>query len=165
MAFSAHITENSLDPGLAQMARQASDMRPLLQAMGLQLVSQSKRAFSDSSLRAAPWPPKRDGSAATLRQSGALWHSIRITGLSASEVMVGSDQPHAAIHQFGGRIHAKPGGQLRFAVGDRVVFAKYVDIPPRPYLPVLNGSLTDRAYAALDAVGLAKLKTMLPGAI
>jgi len=47
-----HIT-----PDLAAKARKLSDKKPVLEAMGLQLVSITQRAFDDESLRVKNWPP------------------------------------------------------------------------------------------------------------
>ncbi len=53
---------------------------------------------------------------------------------SADQIAVGSNRVYAAIHQFGGTIVPKTAAALVFRLGSRVVRAKSVTIPQRPYL-------------------------------
>jgi phage gpG-like protein len=137
---------DTLSPALKRQAAKIKDRKPVLEAMGLEFVSLAKRAFSDASLRPSPWAPKRDGTPATLRKSGALWQSIRVAGTTNSEVTVASDRAYAAIHQFGGEI--KRG---EHAIG----------MPARPYLPILGGKLIPAAAAKIAAVAKAKILSLL----
>ena len=59
-----------------------TNLRPSPEAVGLQIVSITQRAFRDGSLRATQWAPKADGSPAMLIQSGTLMRSIWITKLA-----------------------------------------------------------------------------------
>ena len=133
---------DSITPGLARAARGISDKKPILEAMGAQLVSITKRSFSDATLRAAVWVArKKQGDRHNLlRKSGALWQSIRITGVTNSTVTVGSDRVSAAIQQFGGR-----------------------GIPPRPFFPFTSseGQMTPAAQAKIKAAGMAKIEIIL----
>jgi phage gpG-like protein len=137
---------NGISPALARQAARIRDRRPVLEAMGLEFVSLSKRAFSDSSLRPSTWAPKRDGRPATLRKSGALFHSIRIVEVTNNSVTAGSDRAYAAIHQLGGRI---------------VRGNATINMPARPFFPILGGKLTAAAQRRIEAVGRAKIESLL----
>jgi phage virion morphogenesis protein len=136
---------NGISAELARRAARIRDRRPVLEAMGAEFVSQSKRAFANTALRPAPWAPKKDGTPATLRKSGALFQSIRVVEVTNDSVTSGSDRPYAAIHQLGGRT-----GRNHAAT-----------MPPRPYFPILNGKLTPEAQRRIEAVGKAKIDSLL----
>ena len=129
---------DTLSPALRRRASAIRDRKPILEAMGLVFVSLTKRAFTTPSLRPLPWPDKRDGSPATLRRSGALWQSIRITSLTNDSVTVGSDRRYAAVHQFGGK-----------------------RMPPRPFFPILNSELTPEAKKQIGNVARLKIAALL----
>src|SRR4051794_28845950 len=117
MSFSVH---DGITPELARKARRIADKKPILEAMGLQLVSITKRSFSDASLRPKAWPPRKSGGThSLLRKSGSLWQSIRITQTTGESVTVGSDRVYAAIQQFGSRKQKGRGS----------------GIPARPFFP------------------------------
>lgn len=172
MANGFQVARNTLTPSLRQAARGIRDRRPILEAMGLQLVSITVRAFRDASLRASTWPPKRDGSPATLYKRGALRQSIRITSVDNRAVNVGSDRPYAAIHQLGGTtrahvIEASRAKFLAFKSGGAMIFRKRVNhpgskIPPRPFFPFLpNGQPTQLARDRIGAIARAKIARLL----
>lgn len=133
--FSIRLKRDDITPDLRKKLKAVQDPTPLLRAMGTQLVSMTKRAFRDPSLRQSAWPAKRSGGASNLIFKGVLLSSIRITSLTAKNVTVGSDRKYAAIHQLGGAIQAKPGKKLVFTIGGKTIFASKVTIPARPYFP------------------------------
>lgn len=140
MSLSIQIATNTLTPRLAKMARAMADRRPVLEAMGTQLVSLTKRAFNDSALRAAPWPPKNDGSTSRLKKTGALYQSIRIVSISRTAVTVGTDRPYAAAHQLG---------------------SSKRNLPPRPFFPFLSGRMIPSAQAKVRATVERKITSLL----
>jgi phage gpG-like protein len=115
-----------LTPDLRSRARRAKFPRKALEAMGLAITSLAQRAFTQSSLRPAVWPPlkaatikakKRKGyGSKPLIASASLAHSPRIVSVDNRKVVVGSDRRAgrhslASIHQFGskdGRVPARP---------------------------------------------------------
>jgi len=139
------ITKDQITPDLRKKLAGIRDRRPVLEAMGIELVSLTKRAFNDAALRAAPWPPKKDGSPATLKRKGTLWQSIRITSVTPDAVTVGSDRPYAAVHQLGSSKSKGRGS----------------GIPARPFFPVLGGVLARGAMDRVVAVAQAKIKSLL----
>ncbi|SRR5581483_4471449 len=153
---------DTISPGLARSAKKIADRRPVLEAMGLELVSVTKRAFVDESLRPAPWPARKSGGDhSLLRLSGALWQSIRIAKVTNSEVTVASDRKYAAIHQMGGVIYAK-GKALVFSIAGKKIFAKKVTIPARPFFPFTKeGEMIPAAKQRIEAVAKAKIAGLL----
>lgn len=155
---------DTISPALAKLARGVAHPKPILEAMGMQLESLTKRAFNEPMLRPAPWKAKWDGSPATLRRNQVLVRSIHITDLSDSHVTVGTDRIYAAIHQFGGVIKAK-GKSLRFQLGNRTVYCKQVTLPARPFFPFINGRLTPLAQERICKTGERKIALLTkPGA-
>ena len=131
-------------PGMA-------DPTPVLEAMGTQLVSLTKRAFNDSALRAAPWPPRKNQatrnssgqflSQQLLKKTGALYQSIAIARLTSKEVHVGTDRPYAAAHQFG---------------------SSKRNLPARPFFPFLSGRMIPSAQEKIEATAKRKIAALLP---
>lgn len=151
---------DTISPTLRRAAAGIADKRPILEAMGLQLVSLTKRAFNEPGLRPAAWPAKWDGSPATLRKNQVLSHSIRIAALSNSSVTVATDRIYAAIHQRGGVIRPKNAKALRFVLGGQVIFAKSVTMPARPFFPFVGDRMTDLAREKIHRIGLAKIAAL-----
>lgn len=65
----------------------------------------------------------------TLTDSGQLRQSI-VAANDATSAIAGTNLVYAAIHQFGGRIAARPGSALRTPAGPR----RSVTMPARPFL-------------------------------
>jgi phage gpG-like protein len=164
-----------ISPGLASLARDVRDKKPILEAMGLQLVSVTKRAFNDESLRPSGWAPLSRStilsktlagkSLAVLKRNGLLFRSIRVSELSNDKVQVGTDRPYAAYHQFGTRPHvirAKTAKGL-FWPGAKhpVKSVNNPGVPARPFFPFVGGEMTPGARRKIEAVGRAKIASIL----
>lgn len=145
MQASLTIVSDMLSPHLERLLETVSNRTRIHSALGVALKSLTKRAFTDSSLRPATWPDKKDGSPATLRLSGGgggmLWKSINYVAYEDC-VVLGSDRKYAAIHQLGGRtrphvIQAKNAQALNIpGIGFRKsVHHPGSNIPARPYFP------------------------------
>ncbi len=135
LGFQIRVVKDDMTPDLAKKLKAVKDPEPIWRAVGTQLVSLTKRAFRDSSLRQTAWPAKRSGDPSNLIFKGVLLSSIRITALDAKSVTIGTDRKYAAIHQLGGVIRPKKGKALVFTIGGRTIFAKKVTIPARPFFP------------------------------
>lgn len=123
--FTITLVRDDVTKDLQKLMRKVKTRTPLMRAIGVGMVGLAKDAFSNASLRPQPWRPKKDGSAATLRSREAtLWRSLRVQTVSNTNVSFGSDRPYAAIHQLGGK--TRP-------------------MPARPYFPIWQDKLTDRA--------------------
>lgn len=69
------------------------------------------------------------------RPTGKLKNSVMIKVVNPFEVTIGPRGIiYAAIHEFGGIITPKRARFLRFVIDGKVIFARYVKIPARPYL-------------------------------
>jgi phage gpG-like protein len=134
--------KDQISPQLIKLARRLENRRPILEAMGEQLVSLTKRAFDEPAIRPANWAPvKKTGKKnKPLIMYGALFQSIKISALSNNSVTVSTDRPYAAIHQLGGR--TRP-------------------IPARPFFPFLHGKPTPLGIQKLEAILKEKLASVL----
>jgi len=138
---------DKLTPELRRLSRAVADPRPALAAGGEMLVSLTKRAFADASLRPAPWKPRKSGGThPLLRKSGNLWQSIAVTGVTKTTVRVGSNAVYAAVQQLGSRKATGRGG----------------GIPARPFFPFLpSGAPTPLAAQRVREVIRDKLANLL----
>ena len=101
-SFGVRVVRDTATPDLKRLGSAARNLRPMFKAIGVSVVSIGKRAFAESQLRPNPWPNKKDGTAATLKDSTTLWRSVRVVVASEKSVVVGSDRkPYAAVHQLG----------------------------------------------------------------
>ena len=143
------IIKDGVSPELERMARQVANRRPILEAMGQSLVSQTKQAFMNEAVRVAVWPPlkpatikRKGGKGGILRGANAvMMRSIAARVINNSEVVVSTDRPYAVYHQFG----TKRG------------------LPPRPFFPFVAGRLTQEARQKIERVAMAKIRAMLAG--
>lgn len=149
-----------VSPDLANRLRLASNKRGIHEAIGLAIISITKRAFNDAGLRASPWPNLVGGAPARLRKSGTLAKSVRVISATDSGMVVGSDRKYAAIHQLGGTtaahiIRAKNGKALKIpGIGFRkLVHHPGSKIPARPFFPFTSsGQPTGPAHSAIVQV-------------
>jgi phage gpG-like protein len=144
--------------------------RDMAEAVGAEVVGIGQRAFNDPSLRPAQWPAKKGGGAATLKVSGALWHSLRIVAVTGTSVTVGSDRPYASIHQLGGRTKAHKitprNGRALYWPGAphpmKSVNHPGSNIPARPYFPIdASEQLTSYASQSIASILAAKLRNAM----
>lgn len=102
------IKTDTASPDLKKLVAMGGDMTPLMRAIGTGIVSLSKRAFNDASLRPNTWAPKKSGGTATLKDTSTLWRSIVVGVATRRSVTVKSDRTYAAIHQMGGKTRPMP---------------------------------------------------------
>lgn len=164
--------KDNISPDLARLAKGIRDKRPIVEAMGLQLESLTKRSFNEPALRPAQWANKLSFSKSTgqfsrsepsnLRKNQLLVRSIRIVALTNTSVTVGTDRIYAAIHQRGGIIRAKSAPALRFQIGGQFFMRQSVTMPARPFFPFIGDRMIDSARAKIRAVAEAKIRALLP---
>jgi hypothetical protein len=130
------------------------DPRPILEAMGKQMVQIAHRSFKEPGMRAAPWASlkpatikRKKGRGNILRFEGTLSRSFHLVNLTKSSVQVTSTQPYALPLQTG----SKRG------------------LPPRPMLPWVGGDpetavLAPFAAEKIRAIGKARIESLLKGA-
>lgn len=180
--------QDTATPAMNKMldSMSAANRRSMLAAAGAELISMTKGSFNDSSLRPTPWAPlsamtlamrKRNGhhGTAILKASGALWHSIRRTELTANRVSIGTDRPYAGVQQFGARITVpahvikpKKAGALMWPGAKHPVKSVKMPavtrvIPPRPFMPLTSsGTLTPVVLANVQSTIRAAIQRLLP---
>ena len=167
--MSFRVTRDTLTPALARMAAECKNPQGILKAMGQELVSLTQGAFNDASLRPEFWPPTKTGHA-PLKAGGALFHSIRITGISGNEVRVGTDRPYAVYQQFGTsgpyEIKAKIKKALHWGGkgGPTVKSVMHPGLPPRPFFPFdSQGNMLELARERIHAAVEKKLESYAKG--
>lgn len=155
---------------------------PALDAVGRVLKTRIQQGFVTSTAPdGTPWAPLKSRVGQPLRNRGHLMNSIdyRVDGNS---VEVGTNLSYAPTHHFGAVIEPKPGkfwqsqrpnyrsgstttvtqpAKLAFMVNGKLVFAKKVTIPERPFMP--EGSLpADWGTDTLEAIA-AVVRSRVPG--
>ncbi|HDD52944.1 MAG TPA: hypothetical protein ENF32_02600 [Thermosulfidibacter takaii] len=141
---------------LAALQERLANTRPLMEEIGLYLVSQTMLHF----VQGGPgWPPlrpstvarRRKGSAVPLRDTGRLMNSIAYKAEN-DIVTVGTNVQYAAVQQFGARrgqfgtqevvqhvrahLRRQHGRQVPVRAHERrrTIQMPWGDIPPRPFL-------------------------------
>jgi len=161
--------KDTLTPALRKAAAGIENKMPILEAMGLQLESLTRRAFNEPNLRPAPWVNKLTVDAnghfsrstpSNLRKNQVLVRSIHISALTNSSVTVATDRIYGAIHQMGGIIRPKNKPLLSFSIGGHHILAKKVTMPARPFFPFLGGKMTPTAQTKIAAIGMAKIAAL-----
>lgn len=143
MAIGISMDWDGLHATLGRIAAIGAQPAPLLAAIGVALEDSTKRRFEDgedpSGIKWASYAPLNPLYAADkvgtqiLVASGTLRSTI-YSGVVGNEVFVGSEQPYAAVHQFGAVIKPKNAKALVFMLGDHKVEVGSVTVPARPYL-------------------------------
>lgn len=165
MLISLTQISDAMTPDLQRRFRLVQDKRPIHAAMGMAIISLTKRAFNDPSLRPSPWKAKKDGTPSRLRDTGTLAKSPRMSSATQTGATVGSDRLYAAIHQLGGKtppmiIRPVKKKALKTPFGPRAkVNHPGSDIPARPYFPFdATGRPTQKALEAIGRVVVLKLR-------
>ena len=140
--FTITLDDKQVQAGLAKLARHISDLTPTMENIGRGLADLTHDAF----LNEGPgWPQLKPSTVARrgsahpiLTQSAGGLHSGIVHGGDRNSAWVGVGRAfeYAAVHQFGNpnnRMYNRPGGNP-------------APIPPRPYLPFIDGALTHVAH-------------------
>ncbi len=124
---------DEVSPELARLIYKLRDKTPILIASGMALQSESELSWTDPVRRLTPWPPKKDGSEATLQKEGLLCKSLQLEPLSVDAIAVGTDRPYACAQNYGYEPR---------------------NLPARPYFPVdTSGEIAPQALDVIqDAV-------------
>jgi phage gpG-like protein len=141
---------DTLTPDLTRKLKAVQNRAGVLRAMGQQVKSMARAAFTESELRPSTWAPRKqepkDGHRLLLGTSQPkgkasppmLRGSIRVLSFDNTRVVIGSDRPYAAAHQLG-----SPKNNL----------------PARPFLPFFpSGALTPEGQKRVGRVLTAWLK-------
>ena len=124
--------------GIADILGRLSDARPVMEAIGQQIIAAAQLAFEEKRFGDFKWPAQYETapapwihiagatsdlskgervkgsrfaqSEAILRDSGALHNTLAVRTTSKNEVVVGSPEPYAKYHQWGSK-HVGPAVQ------------------------------------------------------
>lgn len=131
-----------------------ADLAPLWAAIGEVLVSSTKERFREERDPVGnAWAPLNRLYAATkkgtgiLKESGQLAWSI-VWQVASDTLFVGTNRPHARVHQFGAVIKPVTAAALVFEMGGETIRVASVTVPARPFLGI---SSADRE-AILDTI-------------
>lgn len=121
---------------LSALGRQGADLTEAMSAIGFALAENVRLGFAmGRDPYGRPWAPLKSRGGQPLRNTGGMMNGISHRA-ARDEVEVGSSFKWAATHQFGATIRPVRARWLRFYVGGAAVFAKKVEIPARPFLPL-----------------------------
>ena len=133
----------SIAAGFRALQKIGHEPAGMMRAIGAALVETTHQRFERGrDPQGSPWKPWSRGYAAITESrsilrgrsgSGGLMGSVTFK-VEGRGVRVGSNKIYAGVHQFGATIVPKNKKALVFHLGERLVFAKKVTIPARPYL-------------------------------
>ena len=151
--------------GLAQLLRNATNNKPMMKGLAMELESLTTENFESESWGGDKWKDLRYArKGKKLHRSGELEDSI-ISKADENFARIGSNMVYAAIHHMGGKTSAHkivPKNKKGLAFGG--IVRKAVNHPgsqidARPYLPINGkGKLQDDAEERLLDVVIAALK-------
>lgn len=158
---------DGITPEVDRMLREINNREPIMRAAGQEVVSITRQAFTNASLRPATWAPLKGKSGRALYRTGALTRSIAVTSVDDNHVVVSTDRPYAAFHQFGTKgpytIRARLGGGL-FWPGAKhpVKSVQHPGLPARPFFPfTLSGSIASFARIRISNIIASKIARIL----
>lgn len=125
---------------LKALVAATGNMQPVFATVGRSIANRIRLCFKlGIDPWANPWAALKIRKGQPLRNTGRLQRSI-VANPDKTGVTIGTNVRHAAVHQYGQTIVAKPGKRLVFpGPGGALVFAKKVTIPARPFMPIKKG--------------------------
>lgn len=125
---------------LEKIAAIGRSPQAILEAIALELEDNTRRRFTTNiAPDGTPWTPLNPVYASSrkplpiLVQSGQLRQQLS-TEVRGHTIIVGSAMPYGGVHQFGATIIPRTKKSLAFRMGGKVVHARKVVIPARPFL-------------------------------
>lgn len=124
---------------LRELEQRAGGMQPVYQTIGRVLVNRIRLGFKlGASPFGSPWAALKIRRGQPLRDTGRLQRSI-VANADAQGVTIGTNVRYASVHQFGATIRPRQARRLVFpGPNGRLIFAKQVTVPSRPFLPLLD---------------------------
>lgn len=121
----------------------------LLKLIGEDLVNSTKQRFRDEKAPdGASWAPLNPLYASTKKGTGILRETGQLAGsivwqIADGTLEVGTNRPHARVHQFGAKIVPKAAAALVFEMGGKTIEAASVTVPARAFLGISSDDLAD----------------------
>jgi phage gpG-like protein len=126
----------------------------LMTGVGALGESQTRRRIQEE--KTAPdgsaWPANKEGTPILVRSGEHLLGSLGSTA-SAAETEWGASWEHAHVHQTGMVITPKNGPHLSFMLGGKLVHAKKVSVPPRPFIGISAENAEEIQHLITDVFG------------
>lgn len=137
------INDKKVQARLNALIKATSNMEPVYATIGRTLVNRIRLGFKTGiDPWGSPWAKLKFRQGQPLRDTGRLNRSI-VAKADATGVTVGTNVEHARVHQYGATIVPKTKSRLVFpGPGGKLIFAKKVTIPARPFLPLRRASDT-----------------------
>lgn len=137
------IDDKGVKAKLDKLDALSADLTPAYEVVGQVLIRRIDLCFKlGIDPWGTPWAKLRFRKGKPLRDKGTLRASFSAKA-DATGVTVGTKLKYAPTHQFGAEIVPKNGKFLVFpGPGGRKIFAKKVNVPARPFLPLRKGSQT-----------------------
>lgn len=164
---SSVIVTDTITPELERMLREIGNRVSILRAVGQEIVSMTRQAFTNPGLRPESWAPLKKSTGRPLYRSGSLTRSIRVASVTNDAVMVSTDRAYAGFQQFGTKgpytIRPRGSGALYWK-GARhpVKSVQHPGLPPRPFFPFdSSGRVAAFARERITGIITAKLNQML----
>lgn len=125
---------------LKALINASADMRPVYATVGRVIVNRIRLCFKlGVDPWASPWAKLKIRRGQPLRDTGRLNRSI-VANPDSTGVTIGTNVQFAAVHQYGATIEPKRAKRLVFpGPGGKLIFAKKVTIPARPFMPLKKG--------------------------
>jgi phage gpG-like protein len=119
----------------------AANMQPIFAVIGSRIANRIRLCFKlGIDPWGNPWQALKFRKGQPLRDTGRLQRSI-VSKPDASGVTVGTNVLYAPTHQFGAEIFPVKAKRLVFpGPNGRLIFAKKVKIPARPFMPLRRAS-------------------------
>lgn len=142
ISITATINDAQVQRAFRSLSFLMGNTQPVMAAIGTELVGSTHQRFiTQTDPDGQAWQTLNTDYAATKRNSRILTESSRLRDsindqAGQDEVRVGSNVIYAGVHQEGATIEPKNGDYLWFRIGDRLIRAKSVTLPARPYLGI-----------------------------
>lgn len=123
---------------LNALLKATTDMQPVYATVGRVIANRIRLCFKlGIDPWGSPWAKLRFRTGQPLRDTGRLQRSI-VAKPDGKGVTIGTNVQYARTHQYGATIvPKKEGGRLVFpGPGGRMIFAKKVTVPSRPFMPL-----------------------------
>ena len=138
--FTIKVDDSRAQERIRKLDALASNPRGAFESVGRVLVNRIRLCFKlGVDPFGKPWAALRFRKGQPLRNTGRLNRSITASADSTG-VTVGTNLIYARVHQFGATIEPVKSKRLVFpGPGGRMIFAKKVTIPARPFMPLRRG--------------------------
>ncbi|MGN6777580.1 phage virion morphogenesis protein [Rhizobium sp.] len=158
VAISITINDTGVRRGFDQLARLMTNTRPVMAAIGTELVASTHMRFvTQTDPDGQAWQALNSEYAGSKRNTRILTESGRLRDSINSRpgndhVLVGTNVIYAAPHQFGAVIRPKAASHLFFRIGGNLIVANKVTLPARPFLGISGDDETAIAEIVFEFV-------------